>query len=184
LDGEQYFAPLSHFIGQITSNTFSFKTKLKQTYWQCEWSQQDDMALLRGIYEYGYGNWEWIKADASLGLGQKILVSEEKSAAGDVATASGENDEANAKKKSSMLLKPQSKHLRTRIDYLIKVLQNQLNTEEMGPEWKKKKSSNKASNTGKGSKKSKATIETSEEGQNGNDTILSTKTSRKRFLLS
>lgn len=183
LDAEQYFAPLAHFISQITSNTFSFKTKLKQTYWQCEWSDKDDMSLLRGIYEYGYGNWEWIKADVGLGLGRKILMVDESSMTTSeelepetttiaAAVASVKQEAKKSKAKSAkVMLKPQSKHLRTRIDYLIKVLQNQINTEQLGADWKKKQSST-------ASRKSSKKSSTLDDEANGIET--NTKSNRKR----
>jgi hypothetical protein len=138
LETETYFEPLTHFYSQLCSNgndenSFQFKTKLKQTYWDCEWDSECDKALLRGIYEYGYGNWEWIKADPELKLGQKILLSDNSVNDG-AASAAPSSQENNSSQKSK--LKPQSKHLRTRIDYLIKVLQNQMNTEKYGANWR------------------------------------------------
>ncbi len=78
--------------------------KLKQPSWYCEWDTSDDFSLLIGIYEYGYNNWEWIKMDASLGLGGKLLIENQK---------------------------PQSKHLQTRVDYLMKILLNQMKPESV-----------------------------------------------------
>jgi len=37
----------------------------------CEWDAEDDSRLLRGVYEYGFGNWEAIKADENLKLQNK-----------------------------------------------------------------------------------------------------------------
>jgi hypothetical protein len=79
-----------------------FKTNLKQPHWDCPWDSKDDISLLTGIYEYGYGNWEWIKMDSNLGLSDKILIENKK---------------------------PQSKHLQTRVDYLIKVLSKEMQFE-------------------------------------------------------
>lgn len=71
------------------------------------------------------------------------------------AAVSSSTDKKTPKGKSSskILLKPQSKHLRTRIDYLIKVLQNQINTEQYGADWKKTKDGT-ATTTPSASKKS------------------------------
>jgi hypothetical protein len=55
-----------------------------------------------GIYEYGYNNWEWIKTDVNLSLKSKILIENKK---------------------------PQSKHLQTRVAYLMKLLLNQMRPE-------------------------------------------------------
>lgn len=41
-----------------------------------EWDIEDDSKLLRGIYQYGMGNWKAIKSDPSLGLENIILRSE------------------------------------------------------------------------------------------------------------
>jgi hypothetical protein len=129
--------------------------KLKQTYWDCEWSQEDDKALLIGIYEYGYGNWDWIKADPKLNLSQKILLNKMNE---DIETGNNANNEINGSKRNkrnekNIKLKPQSKHLRTRIDYLIKVLKTQINIEKFGSDWKENKVSKNSNN--KSTKKSK-----------------------------
>ncbi|GAB6019009.1 hypothetical protein CHUAL_000642 [Chamberlinius hualienensis] len=68
----------------------------KDTHWAIAWTIEDDSKLLRGIYEYGIGNWEAIKMDPDIGLSDKILPD------GDT--------------------KPQAKHLQSRADYLLKVL--------------------------------------------------------------
>ena len=81
----------------------TFKTNLKQPHWDFSWDSKDDVSLLNGIYEYGYGNWEWIKMDSNLNLTDKILIDNKK---------------------------PQAKHLQTRVDYLIKVLLKDKNTEK------------------------------------------------------
>ena len=55
-----------------------------------------------------------------------------------------------ASENKNVKLKPQPKHLRTRVDYLIKVLQNQINIEKFGPEWKEKQQlTNKSSRSKK-----------------------------------
>jgi SNF2 family DNA or RNA helicase len=79
--------------------TFSFPSsiKIKPVHWSCSWSFEDDKALLRGIYEYGYSNWEQIKMEPELGLSSKILLDDKQ-------------------------LKPQANHLQTRADYLLRLL--------------------------------------------------------------
>jgi hypothetical protein len=128
-DTDKYFEPLIYCIAN--SKKIEFKTKLKQTYWDCEWTEDDDKSLLQGILEHGYGNWELIKADPQFNLGQKILISSP--------TPNDRDQKSSSDRKTldkSIKLKPQSKHLRTRIDYLMKVLQNQINQEKYGPNWK------------------------------------------------
>jgi chromodomain-helicase-DNA-binding protein 1 len=75
---------------------YQLKTHVKNALFDCEWDISDDSCLLRGIYEYGFGNWDAIKMDETLKLHAKILPD------GD--------------------LRPQAKHLQTRADYLLKVL--------------------------------------------------------------
>jgi chromodomain-helicase-DNA-binding protein 1 len=79
--------------------TFSFPSsiKIKPVHWSCSWLLEDDKALLRGIYEYGYSNWEQIKMEPELGLSSKILLDDKQ-------------------------LKPQANHLQTRADYLLRLL--------------------------------------------------------------
>lgn len=40
-----------------------------------DWDQQDDVLLLLGIYEHGFGNWDLIKTDPDLKLADKVDVS-------------------------------------------------------------------------------------------------------------
>jgi chromodomain-helicase-DNA-binding protein 1 len=181
LETQTYFEPLAYFYPQLADKNadtqFQFKTKLKQTYWDCEWTVEEDKSLLRAIYEYGYGNWEWIKADPELKLGDKILVSDQAATA---KSTDGEDASAGTSKRSGgakttgggSKLKPQSKHLRTRIDYLVKVLQNQMNTEKYGANWKSVLNVNENSNgkssatAGGGSSSSR---KKNDEGANGNN---------------
>ncbi|KAH8872272.1 Chromodomain-helicase-DNA-binding protein 1 [Schistosoma japonicum] len=65
--------------------------------WSCNWDNSDDVRLLAGVYEHGYDNWEAIKLDSDLGLGSKLLP-------------------------VSQTERPQANHLRSRVDYLLKML--------------------------------------------------------------
>jgi hypothetical protein len=146
LDTEIYFEPLVHYFSNNVDE-FEFKNSLKQTYWDFDWSKEDDKSLLKGVYEYGYGNWEWIKSDLQLNLSNKILQTKQEpvvdSSTGSVQTAqtsaslSTTTTADNNNKNILIKLKPQAKHLRTRIDYLIKVLLDQMNVEKYGADWKK-----------------------------------------------
>lgn len=69
----------------------------KDAHFDTPWAAAEDSALLRGIYEHGMGSWEAMKMDPNLGLTAKILPDGEE-------------------------LKPQSKHLQSRADYLLKLL--------------------------------------------------------------
>ena len=177
LEAETYFEPLTHYINKENgTKSIEFKTKLKQTYWDCEWNEEDDKSLLIGIYDYGYGNWDWIKADPKLNLDTKILItkmnddckSEETSGNVDsTATATAGNSKSN----KNIKLKPQSKHLRTRIDYLIKVLKNQINVEKYGDNWKEN-SKNSSSSNKKSKKKSNKRKEDDNMVNNHNENSL------------
>lgn len=177
LEAETYFEPLTHYINKENgTKSIEFKTKLKQTYWDCEWNEEDDKSLLIGIYDYGYGNWDWIKADPKLNLDKKILItkmnddckSEETSGNVDsTATATAGNSKSN----KNIKLKPQSKHLRTRIDYLIKVLKNQINVEKYGDNWKEN-SKNSSSSNKKSKKKSNKRKEDDNMVNNHNENSL------------
>ena len=113
--------------------TYSFPSsiKIKPVHWSCSWSLEDDKALLRGIYEYGYSNWEQIKMEPELGLSSKILLDDKQ-------------------------LKPQANHLQTRADYLLRLLKQYY----ANPSNKKKDvTKKKASSTPVTNKKTKVPIE-------------------------
>ena len=99
------------------SSSFPSSMKLKSVHWSCPWALEDDKALLRGIHECGYGNWEQIKMEPELGLSSKILLNDKQ-------------------------LKPQANHLQTRADYLLRVLKQYYETSSnKKSETTKKKSS-------------------------------------------
>lgn len=81
-------------------NNWSFTAKTKSAHYDVDWGSEEDTKLLKGIYIYGLGSWEQIKLDPSLGIGDKILLNEDK--------------------------KPQAKHLQSRSEYLLKILKKQL----------------------------------------------------------
>lgn len=66
---------------------------------ECEWADEDDSRLLRGIYQHGMGAWEAIKMDPTLKLGDKILPNGSK---------------------------VQCKRINARAEYLLKVLKKQM----------------------------------------------------------
>lgn len=72
-----------------------------QRTWDVDWTEDDDAALLRGVYEYGFGSWERVKMDPDLSLIEKILPTDK-------------------------MKKPQAKHLQTRADYLLRCLQKRV----------------------------------------------------------
>lgn len=74
--------------------------RTKPAHFDVEWDVSEDSKLLQGIYIYGMGSWEQIKLDPTLGIGDKVLLNEDK--------------------------KPQAKHLQSRAEYLLKILKKQL----------------------------------------------------------
>ncbi|KAJ3639673.1 hypothetical protein Zmor_003017 [Zophobas morio] len=74
--------------------------RTKPAHFDVEWDVNEDSKLLQGIYVYGMGSWEQIKLDPTFGIGDKILLNEDK--------------------------KPQAKHLQSRAEYLLKILKKQL----------------------------------------------------------
>ena len=51
---------------------FRLTAPAKSVHWGVPWDVPDDSMLLVGIYEYGLGSWEAIKADQSLLLSSKV----------------------------------------------------------------------------------------------------------------
>jgi len=48
--------------------------RVKTALFDCEWDVDDDSRLLRGVYEYGLGNWDALKMDHNLQLHNKVVV--------------------------------------------------------------------------------------------------------------
>ena len=55
-------------------NRYRFTTPAKSVHWDVEWEVTDDSMLVVGIYEYGLGSWETIKADPKLALSKVIII--------------------------------------------------------------------------------------------------------------
>ncbi|ORE20364.1 hypothetical protein BCV71DRAFT_254269 [Rhizopus microsporus] len=43
--------------------------------WSCNWGPKEDAMLLVGVHKYGFGSWQMIQADTSLGLQDKFFIS-------------------------------------------------------------------------------------------------------------
>ena len=56
----------------IFSSRFRLTAPAKSVHWGVPWDVPDDSMLLVGIFEYGLGSWEAIKADQSLLLSSKV----------------------------------------------------------------------------------------------------------------
>ncbi|XP_060556043.1 chromodomain-helicase-DNA-binding protein 1-like isoform X4 [Ruditapes philippinarum] len=94
--------PLVRYIPKTKTERKKFRVDFhtKMVHWDCSWDVEEDSNLLKGIYDYGMGNWEQIKMDQELGLYDKILPDGDK--------------------------KPQVKQLQTRADYLLRNLKKHL----------------------------------------------------------
>ena len=51
---------------------YRLAASVKNAQWGITWTAKDDAMLLVGVYEHGFGNWEAIKLDQSLGLSKKV----------------------------------------------------------------------------------------------------------------
>lgn len=47
---------------------------MKVAHFDVDWDLQDDVQLLLGIYEHGFGNWDLIKTDPDLKLADKANI--------------------------------------------------------------------------------------------------------------
>lgn len=56
------------------SPRFSLTCRVKVAHFDVDWDLQDDIQLLLGIYEHGFGNWDLIKTDPDLKLADKANV--------------------------------------------------------------------------------------------------------------
>ena len=50
--------------------------RVKSAHWDCPWETEEDSNLLKGIFEYGMGNWEAIKMDPDLNLHDKVSLTQ------------------------------------------------------------------------------------------------------------
>lgn len=87
--------------------------------WSCEWNQAKDNALLIGVWRHGFGQWDMIRDDPDLGLGDSIFLEEVKKTKGE-----------EPKPKSI----PSGVHLGRRCEYLLRALreyqESQISKEE------------------------------------------------------
>lgn len=101
LQCEEELEPLDEILGNDEDfKNWTFDIRTKSSHFDVEWGAEEDTKLLKGIYIYGLGSWEQIKLDPALGIGNKILLNEDK--------------------------KPQSKHLLSRAEYLLKILRKNM----------------------------------------------------------
>ncbi|XP_059917236.1 chromodomain-helicase-DNA-binding protein 2 isoform X1 [Gadus macrocephalus] len=116
---EEEFEPLHKAVpsNPAERNKFQLTCRVKIAHFDVDWEIAEDVQLLLGIYEHGFGNWDLIKTDPDLKLADKILPDDPSK-------------------------KPQGKQLQTRADYLMKLLKKELDsndTSKTGEEAKAKK---------------------------------------------
>lgn len=60
------------FIYACVSHRFNLTCRVKIAHFDADWDLQDDVHLLLGVYEHGFGNWDLIKTDPDLKLADKV----------------------------------------------------------------------------------------------------------------
>lgn len=58
----------------LTPRRFKLTCRVKIAHFDVDWDLQDDVHLLLGVYEHGFGNWDLIKTDPDLKLADKANV--------------------------------------------------------------------------------------------------------------
>ncbi|XP_060646397.1 chromodomain-helicase-DNA-binding protein 1 isoform X2 [Drosophila nasuta] len=98
LSCEEELQPLNELMPSSAQERqqWVFNIKTRSPNFDVEWGTEEDTALLRGIYQYGIGSWEQMKLDPTLKLSEKILLNDTR--------------------------KPQTKHLQSRAEYLLKII--------------------------------------------------------------
>uniref|UniRef100_A0A1A8PKJ5 Chromodomain helicase DNA binding protein 2 n=1 Tax=Nothobranchius pienaari TaxID=704102 RepID=A0A1A8PKJ5_9TELE len=116
---EDEFEPLHKAVPSTPAerSKFTLTCRAKVAHFDIDWDLQDDVQLLLGIYEHGFGNWDLIKTDPDLKLADKILPDDPSK-------------------------KPQAKQLQARAEYLLKLLKKEQDSDaasKLGEEVKVKK---------------------------------------------
>ncbi|KAM6961028.1 chromodomain-helicase-DNA-binding protein 2 [Aplochiton taeniatus] len=129
---EEEFEPLHKAVpaNPAERSKFQLMCRVKMAHFDVDWEIQDDVQLLLGVYEHGYGNWDLVKTDPDLKLAEKILPDD-------------------------LDKKPQGKQLQTRTDYLLKLLKKEQDSKDLsklGDEAKVKKRKPRAKKENKVSK--------------------------------
>uniref|UniRef100_A0A3P8UY20 Chromodomain helicase DNA binding protein 2 n=1 Tax=Cynoglossus semilaevis TaxID=244447 RepID=A0A3P8UY20_CYNSE len=99
---EEEFEPLHKAVPSDSAERtkFTLTCRVKMAHFDVDWSLQDDVQLLLGIHEHGFGNWDLIKTDPDMKLADKILPDDSSK-------------------------KPQAKQLQARAEYLLKLLKKE-----------------------------------------------------------
>uniref|UniRef100_A0A3Q3WNJ6 Uncharacterized protein n=1 Tax=Mola mola TaxID=94237 RepID=A0A3Q3WNJ6_MOLML len=105
---EEEFEPLHKAVpsNPVDRNKFTLTYRVKVAHFDVDWDLQDDIQLLLGIYEHGFGNWDLIKTDSDLKMAEKILPDDPSK-------------------------KPQAKQLQARAEYLLKLLKKEQDSTDL-----------------------------------------------------
>lgn len=94
--------------------------------WAVPWDKSDDAALLTGIWKHGFGSWDAVHDDTTLGLKGKFFLDLDKKAGRDTegTPATDAQDKDKATKKAKKQNAPAPVHLVRRGDYLLGILRD------------------------------------------------------------
>lgn len=59
---------------QSVPHRFKLTCRVKIAHFDVDWDLEDDVHLLLGVYEHGFGNWDLIKTDSDLKLADKANI--------------------------------------------------------------------------------------------------------------
>lgn len=112
----EQFELLDRRLGQLPKpEKFRFSAAVKAVRgWGCAWGQKDDAMLLVGIYLHGFGNWNAISQDPTLGLAKKFALGPQNDDDAFTDTKKRGKPAADSNPKPAQLVR--------RVDYLLKVL--------------------------------------------------------------
>lgn len=136
--------------------------------WHCEWGHLEDSRLLVGIWRYGFGSWEQIEADSSLGLQGRFFLEEGKRT-NEAKDEEGDASKDEAKPKTGAGKSrpiPNAIHLVRRADYLLKTLRETV-TASSDEKDKPRKKSRSSVNRSEKSKRSAAQYSSDESDDDG-----------------
>lgn len=102
------------------------------TNWACQWTTVDDSMLLVGTFKHGFGNWEDMMNDPSLGLAGKMFIGSSSKASGADGGGEGVGD--------AKTLLPKGPHLTRRAESALKAFIEELRRTDEAPVAKKRDS--------------------------------------------
>lgn len=137
--------------------------------WHCEWGHLEDSRLLVGVWRYGFGSWEQMEADPSLGLQGRFFLEEGKR------TNETKDEETDAPKEETKHKTgagksrpiPNAIHLVRRADYLLKTLRESVSASHSDEKEKPRKKPRASVNRSEKSKRSAAQYSSDESDDDG-----------------